>query len=84
MKTIDILGYFAGVLTTIAFLPQAIKAFRTRSTKDTSLAMCLMLSTGILCWLIYGIVLRAGPIIVANIVSFFLVAAILVLKIRNG
>ena len=80
----DLLGYVAGVLTTLAFLPQAIKAFRTKSTKDISLTMWLMLTTGIFCWLIYGIQLRAGPIIMANAVSFVLVAAVLVLKIRNG
>jgi MtN3 and saliva related transmembrane protein len=80
----DLLGYFAGVLTTLAFLPQAIKAFRTRSTKDMSLTMWLLLTTGVFCWLVYGIQLRAGPIILTNAVTFLLVAAVLLLKIKNG
>ena len=80
----DWFGYIAAVLTTIAFLPQAIKAFRTRSTKDMSLTMWLMLFTGISCWLIYGILVRAGPVIAANAVTLVLVGAVLVLKLRNG
>ena len=80
----DLLGYFAGTLTTLAFLPQAIKAFRTRSTKDMSLTMWLLLCTGIFCWLVYGIQLRAWPIIMTNGISFVLVSAVLLLKIRNG
>jgi len=81
---IDLLGYVAGFLTTLAFFPQAIKAFRTRSTKDMSLSMWLLLCTGILGWLIYGILLRAGPVIVANAITLVLVGTVLVLKIRNG
>ena len=80
----DWFGYFAAVLTTIAFLPQAIKAFRTRSTKDMSLTMWLMLFTGNSCWLTYGILVCAGPVIVANAVTLVLVGAVLILKLRNG
>ena len=80
----DLLGYLAGALTTFAFLPQAIKAFKTRRTRDMSLTMWLMLCTGILFWLVYGIQLRAGPIILTNAVSLVLVGTVLVLKIRNG
>ena len=80
----DLLGYLAGTLTTLAFLPQAIKAFRTRSTRDMSLSMWLLLCTGIFCWLVYGLQLRAGPIILTNGVSFVLVSAVLLLNIKNG
>jgi MtN3 and saliva related transmembrane protein len=83
-RVADLLGYIAAVLTTIAFVPQAIKAFRTRSTKDMSLTMWLLLFTGVFCWLIYGILLRAGPIIAANAVTLVLVGAVLILKLRNG
>jgi MtN3 and saliva related transmembrane protein len=81
---IDLLGYIAGALTTLAFLPQAVKAFRTRSTKDMSLTMWLLLCTGIFCWLVYGLLLQAGPIIVANAITLALTGTVLVLKLRNG
>ena len=81
---VDVIGYVAAVLTTTAFLPQAIKAFRTRSTKDISLTMWLLLCVGIACWLVYGILLRAGPIIAANSVTLVLVCAVLWLKVNHG
>ena len=81
---LDFLGYSAGLLTTIAFLPQAIKAFKTRSTKDMSLTMWLLLCTGIFCWLVYGLLLRAGAIIVANAITLALACTVLALKLRNG
>lgn len=80
----DLIGYVAAVLTTIAFLPQAIKAFRTRSTKDISLTMWLLLCAGVACWLVYGMLLRAGPIIAANSVTLVLVSAVLWLKVNHG
>ena len=81
---IDLLGYVAAVLTTVAFLPQVIKAFRTKSTRDMSLTMWLLLFIGIACWLVYGILLGARPIIAANGVTLVLAGTILVLKISNG
>jgi len=81
---VDVIGYVAAVLTTIAFLPQAVKAFRTRSTKDISLTMWLLLCAGIACWLVYGILLSAGPIIAANSVTLVLVCAVLWLKVNHG
>ncbi len=80
----DLLGYVAGILTTVAFLPQVIKTFRTRSTKDISLLMWVLLFTGVLCWLVYGFLLRSGPVIVANGVTLVLVGAVLALKLKNG
>ena len=80
----DFVGYIAAILTTSAFLPQAIKAFRTRSTKDISLMMWLMLFTGVACWLMYGVLIRSGPVIATNAVTLVLVGAVLVLKLRHG
>jgi len=80
----DLLGYLAAVLTTLAFFPQVLKAFKTKSTKDMSLTMWLMLCIGVLCWLIYGIELGSGPIIVANAVTLVLAGAVLALKIIHG
>ncbi|MGQ0812248.1 MAG: SemiSWEET transporter [Nitrospiraceae bacterium] len=78
------LGFAAGTLTTIAFLPQLTRTWKTKSAEDVSLAMLLTFSTGVLLWIIYGLYLNAWPIILANGVTIILTAAILVLKIRYG
>jgi len=80
----DLLGLIAGSLTTIAFLPQVIKALRSGSTKDMSLTMWLLLCTGVGCWLVYGIMLRSYPIMITNAITLLLAGTVLVLKIRNG
>ena len=66
------LGYFAGFLTTIAFVPQVIKTWKTKSTDDFSLAMLLIWCTGIACWVAYGFLLNAVPIILWNLATFFM------------
>jgi MtN3 and saliva related transmembrane protein len=76
------LGTSAAALTTIAFAPQAIKAWRSRSTADVSLAMFLMLTTGIALWLTYGLLIGDGPLIAANAITLILALAILAAKIR--
>jgi len=81
---IDVIGFFSGFCTTIAFLPQVIKAYKTRSTKDVSLLMFLVFTIGVAGWLIYGVLLMNVPIIIANIVTLFLAFLILVAKIRFG
>lgn len=84
MNGLDVtwIGLAAAALTTTAFAPQAIKAWRTRSTGDVSLAMFLMLVSGISLWLIYGILIRDLPLILSNAVTLALAAAILAAKIR--
>lgn len=77
-----ILGLLAGSLTTVSFLPQLVKAWRSRSTGDISLAMYGIISTGILLWLIYGLMIDSLPVILANAASLLIVLAILALKIR--
>jgi MtN3 and saliva related transmembrane protein len=81
---VNLLGYVAGALTTLAFLPQALKTFRTKSTKDISLAMWLLLCAGVACWLVYGILLGAGPIIAANALTLLLAGIVLLLKVTHG
>lgn len=76
------LGLVAGVLTTIAYLPQLIKTWKSKSADDLSWSMLIILCTGIVLWLVYGIYVQDVPIIAANIVTLFLAAIILVLKIR--
>ena len=76
------IGIAAAVLTTSAFAPQAFKVWQTRSTRDVSLAMFLMMVTGNALWLLYGILIKDLPLIVANAVTLALAASILVAKIR--
>ncbi len=79
-----LLGITAGFLTTISFVPQVIKTWRTRSTRDISAGMFLTFCSGIFLWVLYGFVIGSLPIIVTNIVTFALALIILVLKLRNG
>lgn len=79
-----ILGLLAGTMTTIAFLPQLIHTWKTRSAKDVSLGMFLIFTTGVLLWVIYGLMIQSLPIIAANTVTLVLAGAILVLKFRFG
>ena len=82
MTPSTILGLIAGTCTTAAFLPQLIKIWKTRSTRDISLLMYVVICTGILLWLIYGIMIGSVPVIIANAVTLVIAAMILVLKIR--
>lgn len=77
-----LLGLGAGGLTTVAFVPQVLKTWRTKSGNDISLGMFLLFSTGVLLWLIYGILIDALPVILANAVTLLLSLAILALKLR--
>jgi MtN3 and saliva related transmembrane protein len=80
----DLLGYGAALLTTIAFLPQAILTFRTRKAEGVSLAMYSVFVAGITLWLVYGVLLGKGPIIAANAVTLLLSSFILAMKLRYG
>lgn len=82
MNSITILGLFAGALTTIAFLPQLIKTWKSKSAKDVSLGTLAIFSLGVFLWLIYGIYLQALPIILANFLTLIFNLIILRLKIR--
>ena len=82
MDFITILGLVAGTLTTIAFLPQMFQIWRTKSAKDVSYVMLIVFMSGLLLWLIYGIILGALPIILANVVTLCFNLIILWLKIK--
>lgn len=77
----DMIGYTAATLTSIAFLPQVIKTIRSRDTTSISLLMYSLFVAGVLCWLIWGILLQQWPVIVANLVTFILSAVILGMKV---
>jgi MtN3 and saliva related transmembrane protein len=76
------LGYVAATLTTLAFVPQAVKTIRSRDTRGISLGMYAVFTIGVGFWLGYGVVLGSWPMIVANIVTLGLSATILGLKLR--
>ena len=82
MDAPTLLGLIAGSLTTLAFVPQVLKTWRTKSGNDISLGMFLLFSTGVLLWLIYGILIDALPVILANGLTLLLSVAILLLKLR--
>ena len=80
----ELLGYLAGTLTTIAFVPQVYRIVRTRSAHDISWWMFGIFSVGVALWLGYGLILDALPVVLANAVTLVLAVAILVLKWRYG
>jgi MtN3 and saliva related transmembrane protein len=84
MDAITLLGLIAGTLTTIAFLPQLVKTWKSKSAKDVSFGMLSIFGTGVVLWIGYGILISALPVILANVVTLLLVSAILLLKIKYG
>ena len=81
---IKLLGFAAATCTTIAYAPQFIKVWKTRSTEDISLGMFLVMVFGILLWLVYGLLSGDGPLIVANAITIVLAGGILVMKLKYG
>jgi MtN3 and saliva related transmembrane protein len=82
MDTIVIIGYIAGALTTISFVPQVIRTWKLKETKDFSLVMLLLFAAGMLLWTVYGVWISSIPIIAANIVTFALVLILLWMKVK--
>lgn len=82
MNAIQILGLLAGSCTTAAFIPQVMKTWRSRSAKDLSFGMFSIFSLGVLLWLIYGLLIRDVPVILANLVTLMLASILLVFKLR--
>ena len=79
----EIIGLIAAVCTTFAFVPQVIKVWKTKQTKDLSLRMYSIMFLGILLWLVYGIIIESLSIILANVVTATLVGTILVYIIKR-
>jgi MtN3 and saliva related transmembrane protein len=82
MSTAELLGYVAAVFTTLSFVPQVLRVYRTRSAHDISATMYGMFIFGLALWIGYGVLLRAWPIVVANTITVLLAAAILGMKLR--
>ena len=84
MALLDYTGYAAAACTTSAYIPQVLRVWRTRSTKDISLKMFMVLVTGLSLWLTYGIWRGEWPLIIANSITLMLASTILYFKIRHG
>ncbi len=82
MTSITIIGLMAGTLTTISFLPQAIKTWRSKSAKDISLAMFLSFCVGVVLWIIYGFFMNDLPVLLTNSVTLILAGSILFFKLK--
>lgn len=80
----DWIGSIAATLTTTAFIPQAWQVWRTRHTKDISLGMYAIFTSGVALWAIYGMMIDSWPVIIANCITLVLAGAVLVMKIRFG
>ncbi len=78
---IEFFGYFAAILTTVAFLPQLIKTLKTKKADDVSLVTLIMFICGVVSWIIYGYAISSLPILIANIITFILNFFILISKI---
>jgi MtN3 and saliva related transmembrane protein len=79
----ELVGAIAAALTTIAFVPQALRVLRTGDTKAISLAMYVMFVIGIALWEVYGLMIASRPVIVSNIITLALAIVILTQKIRH-
>jgi len=80
----NLIGYLAAMLTTGAFVPQAVKTIRSRDTRAISFWMYVVLTIGVAMWFVYGLTLGSWPIILANTVTFALAVTILAMKVRYG
>jgi MtN3 and saliva related transmembrane protein len=81
---VDVIGAVAGTLSTIAFIPQVWRIWRTRSARDLSLPMYLIFTSGVALWFVYGLLLGAVPIIVCNGSTLALAGTVLAMKLKFG
>jgi MtN3 and saliva related transmembrane protein len=83
VSPVTLLGYAAATCTTVAFVPQVVRIWRTRSARDVSLGMFVVLTAGVAMWLVYGLIIHDRPLVLANGVTLVLSATILVLKLKT-
>jgi len=82
MRLIDLLGYSAGALVILSLLPQAIKSWKTKLTRDISLSRYIIYVIGLVLWIIYAIIIGNGPVAITNGIGLVLACSILYLKIK--
>ncbi len=81
---INLVGYIAAACTTLCWLPQAVRAIRTRDTAAISLWTQGLFAIGIVFWLIYGVLAASWPVVISNVVALPLVLVVIAMKIRYG
>lgn len=84
MDSFEIIGFVAAFLTTLSFVPQVYKTWKTKEVADLSLVMYLAMFVGVGLWLVYGINIKSPSMIVANSVTMLLVLMVVIFKIRYG
>ena len=84
MNYVEIIGFVAGALTTLAYVPQVIKTAHSKSAKDLSLAWIGISVIGLALWEIYGLVILSYPLIITNIISLALALYLMYLKMKHG
>ena len=82
MMFIDILGYIAGILVVISLVPQVIKSWTTKSTRDISLSRYIIYVSGLILWVTYAFLIQNGPVAITNSIGLLLALSILYLKLK--
>jgi len=82
MHPTELIGYAAATLTTMAFIPQVLQTWRQRSAHGISLGMYAIFTGGVVLWLVYGVLLDAWPVVIANAATLALALSMLVMKVR--
>jgi MtN3 and saliva related transmembrane protein len=80
----ELIGYLAGFLTTVAYVPQTLKILREKHTSSLSLGMYMLLTAGIASWFVYGWMIGSLPIMISNGIATLLTMAILIMKLKHG
>lgn len=84
MNLVSATGFAAGTFCTLAYLPQAVHSYRTKSVQDIALTMLISLNVGLLLWVCYGFLIQSLPIILPNAVTFLLAFPLLILRLKYG
>ncbi|MCF8186699.1 MAG: SemiSWEET transporter [Sulfuritalea sp.] len=82
MTLTDAIGFTSATFTTVAFVPQVIRVWKTKSARDVSLGMYALFNTGVALWLCYGLLIESWPIIVANSITLILACSVMVMKLN--
>jgi MtN3 and saliva related transmembrane protein len=80
----EAIGFLAGLLATAAFVPQVVRAWKTRSTRDLSLVTIVAFTAGVSLWILYGVLIHSLPVVIWNVVTLGLNLGILAAKLRHG
>lgn len=79
----EALGAVAGTFTTLSFVPQVVKTLKSKSTRDISLSMWLLFTTGVAIWIVYGVAIGSVAVTLTNVITLILAGTVLTIKLRN-